>query len=79
MKKGKINVPVLDATSIGVSMINGQFNTAGNIMFLLSISELLEDYTKKKTTLQLKESLSYHLNKVWILENETELEIPMPQ
>lgn len=79
LKKGKINVPVLDATSIGVSMINGQFNTAGNIMFLLSISELLEDYTKKKTTLQLKESLSYHLNKVWILENETELEIPMPQ
>lgn len=79
LKKGNIDVPVLDATSIGVSMINGQFNTAGNIMFLLSISELLEDYTKKKTTLQLKESLSYHLDKIWILENHTEIEIPMSQ
>ena len=74
--KGHIDVPVLDATSIAVSMLNRQFKTAGDIMFLLSVSQLLEDYTRKKTTLQLKESLSLHLDKVWILENESEIEIP---
>lgn len=62
--QGRIYVPVLDATSIAVSMINRQFNTAGDIMFLLSVSYLLEDYTRKKTTLQLKESLSLHIDKV---------------
>lgn len=74
--KGHIDVPVLDATSIAVSMLNKQFKTAGDIMFLLSVSQLLEDYTRKKTTLQLKESLSLHLDKVWVLENELEIEIP---
>lgn len=66
----KLDVPVLDATSISVSMINRDFTTASNIMFLLSISELLEDYTKKKTTLQLKESLSINIDKVWILNED---------
>lgn len=73
---GKLDVPVLDATSIGVSLFSGQLNTAGNIMFLLNISELLEDYTRKKTTLQLKETLSLNIDKVWILEDNIEHEIP---
>lgn len=57
-------MPVLDATSIAVSMINRQFNTAGDMVFLLSVSGLLEDYTRKKTTLLLKEALSLHMDKV---------------
>lgn len=77
LTKGKINVPVLDATSIAVSMLNRQFTTAKNIMLLLSVSELLEDYTRKKTSLQLKESLSLHVDKIWILENDIEIEIPI--
>ena len=52
----RIDVPVLDATSISVSLLSGQWGTARNIMFLLNISSLLEDYTKKTTSLQLKET-----------------------
>lgn len=76
---GRVDVPVLDATSIGVSMLNNDFATATNIMFLLSISELLEDYTKKKTTLQLKESLSINIDKVWIAQDGIEQQIPVSQ
>ena len=57
----RIDVPVLDATSISVSLLSGQWNTARNIMFLLNISSLLEDYTKKTTSLQLKETLSVNI------------------
>ena len=76
LKSGHIDVPVLDATSITTSMLNGNFKTARDIMFLLSISELLEDYTKKKTSLQLKETLSLNIDKVWILREEQEIQIP---
>lgn len=75
----KVNVPVLDATSIGVSILQGNFNIAGNIMMLLNISDLLEDYTKKKTTLELSESLSIKFDKVWVLEDGQEREISMDQ
>lgn len=54
----KVNVPLLDATSIGVSLLQKNFNIAGNIMMLLNISDLLEDYTRKKTNLELSQSLS---------------------
>lgn len=76
---GHIGVPVLDATSISVSMMNKDFSTARNIMFLLSISELLEDYTRKKTSLQLKENLSFNVDKVWVKNNGAEFQIPMAQ
>lgn len=76
LQQGRVDVPVLDATSIGVSMLSGDFKTTKNIMFLLAISSLLEEYTKKNTTLQLKESLSLRMDKVWILEGEEEIEIP---
>jgi len=79
LARGKINVPVLDATSIGVSMIGGQFTTAKDIMFLLSVSELLEDYTRKKTSLQLKESLALHIDRVWVLNEGSEIEMPVDQ
>lgn len=68
----RIDVPVLDATSISVSLLSGQWNTARNIMFLLNISSLLEDYTKKTTSLQLKETLSVNIDKVWVLEEGKE-------
>lgn len=72
----RIDVPVLDATSISVSLLSGQWNTARNIMFLLNISSLLEDYTKKTTSLQLKETLSVNIDKVWVLEEGKEKQIP---
>ncbi len=45
---GKIEVPVLDATAIGVSMLRGDYGTAGSVMFLLGVGELLEEWTHKK-------------------------------
>ena len=72
----RIDVPVLDATSISVSLLSGQWGTARNIMFLLNISSLLEDYTKKTTSLQLKETLSVNIDKVWVVEEGKEKQIP---
>lgn len=72
----RVDVPVLDATSITVSLLSGQWGTARNIMFLLNISSLLEDYTKKTTSLQLKETLAVNVDKVWVLEEGKEKQIP---
>lgn len=73
----RIDVPVLDATSIGVSLLRKEFNTASNIMLMLKISELLEDYTRQKVTLQLGDSLMSKFDKVWIYKDEQEQEIAM--
>ncbi|WP_287802788.1 MULTISPECIES: hypothetical protein [Holdemanella] len=67
----------MDATSIGVSLIQKNYTIAGNIMMLLNISDLLEDYTRKKTKLELSNSLSIQFDKVWILEDGVEQEIAM--
>lgn len=75
----KINVPLLDATSIGVSLLQRNYSIAGNIMMLLNISDLLEDYTRKKTKLELSQSLSIQFDKVWIFEDGIEREIPMAE
>lgn len=47
LAQGKIEVPVLDATAIGVSMLRGDYGTAGSVMFLLGVGELLEEWTHK--------------------------------
>lgn len=73
----RIDVPVLDATSIGVSLLRKEFNTASNIMLMLKISELLEDYTRQKVTLQLGDSLMNKFDKVWIYKDGQEREIAM--
>lgn len=67
----------MDATSIGVSLIQKNYTIAGNIMMLLNISDLLEDYTRKKTKLELSNSLSIQFDKVWILEDGVEQGIVM--
>ena len=61
----RINVDVLDASSIGVSLAQRDYGTASSIMFLLSLSDLLEDYTRKKTKLALAGSLSVNVDTVW--------------
>ena len=73
----RIDVPVLDATSIGISLLRKEFNTASNIMLMLKISELLEDYTRQKVTLQLGDSLMNKFDKVWIYKDGQEQEIAM--
>ena len=58
MAKGKIEVPVLDGTAIGVSVLRGDTATAGSIMFLLGIGELLEEWTHKKSVGDLARTMS---------------------
>ena len=69
----KIEVPVLDATAIGVSIIRGSFDTAGSVMFLLGIGELLEEWTHKKSVGNLARSMSLNVGKVWLANSGTEV------
>lgn len=77
LAKGKIEVPVLDATAIGVSMLRSDIETAGSIMFLLGIGELLEEWTHKKSVGDLARSMSLQINKVWVVGKDgQELLVP---
>lgn len=71
--KGKIEVPVLDATAIGVSILRNDFDTASSIMFFLSIGELLEEWTHKKSVDDLARMMSLNVEKVWIKKNHQEI------
>ena len=69
----KIEVPVLDATAIGVSIARNNMNTAGSIMFLLGIGEILEEWTHKKSVDDLARSMSLNVGKVWICQGEQDI------
>ena len=71
--KGKIEVPVLDATAIGVSILRNDFDTASSIMFFLSIGELLDEWTHKKSVDDLARMMSLNVEKVWIKKNDQEI------
>ena len=74
IRKGKLEVPVLDMTSIAVSMIQRDFNTASNIMFLLKLGDIIEDWTHRKSIADLAEAMSVGVDKVWVrLEDGTEV------
>lgn len=70
---GKIEVALLDGVAVGVSVLRRDFNTAGSVMFLLGIGELLEEWTEKKTTADLAGILSLNISKVWMRKNGTEI------
>ena len=76
LMKGKIEVPVLDATAIGVSIFRSDFNTAGSVMFLMGIGELLEEWTHKKSVGDLARSMSLNIDKVWVDCDGQEVWIP---
>ena len=69
----KIEVPVLDATAIGVSIARNNMNTAGSIMFLLGIGEILEEWTHKKSVDDLARSMSLNVGKVWLCQREQDI------
>lgn len=73
LAKGKVEVPVLDATAIGVSIFHKDFETAGSIMFLLGIGEILEEWTHKKSVDDLARSMSLNVGKVWMLSGGKEV------
>lgn len=66
LAQGKLEVPVLDATAIGVSLLRRDFSTAGSVMFLLGIGEILEEWTHKKSVDDLARSMSLNIEKVWM-------------
>lgn len=72
----KIEVPVLDATAIGVSVIRSDFETAGSVMFLLGIGELLEKWTHKKSVDDLARTMSLNVGKVWLVKDDNEVLVP---
>lgn len=73
LKMRKIEVPVLDAAAIGVSILRGDFPTAGSVMFLLGIGELLEEWTHKKSVDDLARSLSLNVSRVWVKTGQGEV------
>ncbi len=66
LAQGKLEVPVLDATAIGVSLLRRDFSTAGSVMFLLGIGEILEEWTHKKSVDDLARSMSLNIERVWM-------------
>ncbi len=76
---GKIQVPVLDATAILVSLLRNDCNTAGSVMFLLGIGEILEEWTHKKSVDDLARSMSLNIGKVWVEKDGQEILLPVDQ
>ena len=68
--RGKIEVPVLDAVAIGVSVCRADISTAGSIMFLLKIGEIMEEWTHKKSVGDLARSMSLKVGKVWLVDGD---------
>lgn len=75
----RLEVEVLDALSIGVSMLRGDFSTAGSVMFLLRLGELLEEWTRKKSLGDLAHCMSLNVDRVWQLTAEGEVLVPISQ
>ena len=73
LAKGKLEVPVLDATAITVSMLRGDFATASSVMFLLGIGEILEEWTHKKSVDDLARTMSLNVDKVWTIRGGQEV------
>ena len=75
----RLEVEVLDALSIGVSMLRGDFGTAGSVMFLLRLGELLEEWTRKKSLGDLARCMSLNVDRVWQQTAEGEVLVPISQ
>ena len=70
---GKLSVAVLDATAVTVSLVRGDFSTAGSVMFMLRLGEILEEWTHKKSVADLAGAMSLNVDKVWLQVGGTEV------
>ena len=75
LMRRRLEVPVLDATAIGVSIWQGDYDTASSVMFLLGIGELLEEWTHKKSVSDLARSMSLNVGKVWKIVDGQEVSV----
>ena len=73
----RLEVEVLDALSIGVSVLRGDFGTAGSVMFLLNLGSLLEEWTRKKSLDDLARSMALNVDRVWVRSHGTEVLLPL--
>lgn len=73
IRRRKLEVPVLDAAAVSVSLIRGDVNTASSIMLLLGVGEILEEWTHKKSVADLARSMSLNVEKVWKKEGDAEI------
>ena len=73
LRHGSLSVAVLDATAITVSMTRGDFSTAGSVMFMLGLGEILEEWTRKKSVADLASAMSLRVDNVWLQANGTEI------
>ena len=73
----RLEVEVLDALSIDVSLLRGDFGTAGSVMFLLNLGSLLEEWTRKKSLDDLARSMALNVDKVWVRSQGTEVLVPL--
>ena len=74
---GELSVAVLDATAVTVSMVRGDFSTAGSVMFMLRLGEILEEWTHKKSVADLAGAMSLNVDKVWLQRGDTEVLVPI--
>ena len=74
---GKLSVAVLDGAAVTVSLVRGDFSTAGSVMFMLRLGEILEEWTHKKSVADLAGAMSLHVDKVWLQVNDTEVLVPI--
>ena len=79
LMKRKLEVEVLDALSIGISIARGDFGTASSVMFLLRLGELLEEWTRKKSLNDLARCMSLNVDRVWKKTGDTEVLVPINQ
>ena len=73
----RLSVAVLDATAVTVSMVRGDFDTAGSVMFMLRLGEILEEWTHKKSVADLAGAMALNVDQVWVKANETEVLVPV--
>ena len=74
-----MRVELLDGLSIGISLLRRDFSTAGSVMFLLRLGELLEEWTHKKSVEDLARSMALHVDRVWLKTGEDEVLVPLEQ
>ena len=77
--RGRLEVEVLDALSIGASIVRNDYSTAASVMFLLRLGELLEEWTRKKSLGDLARCMSLNVDRVWLKRSDTEVLVPITQ
>ena len=77
LRRGRLEVPVLDAVAIGASLLRRDFDTASSVMFLLGVGELMEEWTHKKSVADLAGSMALNVDQVWLKRPEGDVQVPI--